>query len=205
MLKRTLLLTAALAVGAAAAAAQPGQAGHDHPGHTHAAAATAPAFSLPDQDGKIHNLSDYAGKIVVLEWLNPECPFVKFHGGKGTMSTLAGKYKGQGVVWLAVNSTKHGTRDANRAWIAEQKLPYPVLEDFDGKVGRAYGAKTTPHMFVIGRDGALAYQGAIDDDNRIQGSPKTHYVDAALAALVAGQPVATTQTTPYGCSVKYKE
>lgn len=200
MLKRTLLLTLALAVVATTAAAQTGKTGHDH-----AAAAMAPAFSLPDQDGRGHNLADYAGKIVVLEWLNPECPFVKFHGGKGTMRTLAEKYKGQGVVWLAVNSTKHGTRDADRAWIAEQKLPYPVLEDFDGKVGRAYGAKTTPHMFVIGRDGALAYQGAIDDDNRIQGAPKTNYVEAALAALVAGQPVATAQTTPYGCSVKYKE
>lgn len=198
MPKRALLLTVALALVAGAAPAQ------DHAGHDHAAPAKAPAFTLPDQDGKAHSLADYAGKIVVLEWTNYECPFVKYHGEKGTMKALAEKYAGQGVVWLAINSTKHATREKDREWIAQHELPYPVLEDFDGTVGKAYGAKTTPHMFVIAPDGAIAYDGAIDDDNRIAGKATVNHVEQALAALAAGQKVATARTAPYGCSVKYK-
>lgn len=202
MPKHALLLTAAICLAAGAAFAQ-----HD-PGHDHAAAAAtaakAPAFSLQDQDGKIHDLGKYAGKVVVLEWTNPECPFVQYHGEHGTMKTLAQKYASQGVVWLAVNSTKHATREKNREWIAQHKLPYPVLEDFDGTVGKAYGAKTTPHMFVITADGTIAYEGAIDDDNRISGKASVNHVEQALEALMTGKVVATAKTAPYGCSVKYR-
>lgn len=184
--------TAAAAAGAPAAeAGAPGSA--------------APAFALPDQDGKTVRLADFAGKIVVLEWTNDECPYVKHHGVQGTMKALAEKYRESGVVWLAVNSTKHATREKNRGWIAQNKLPYPILEDFEGTTGKAYGAKTTPHMFVIDASGKIAYAGAIDDDARLGGKPTVNYVEQALAELTAGKPVSTARTSPYGCSVKYKQ
>jgi peroxiredoxin len=167
--------------------------------------AVAPAFTLPDQAGKAVSLASFAGKVVVLEWTNYECPFVKHHAALGTMKGLAEKWAAKGVVWLAINSTKHATREQDAAWIAQNKFPYPILEDFDGAVGHAYGAVTTPHMFVVGKDGRLAYQGAIDDDRRIQGQATVNYVEQALTALTAGQPVATARTEPYGCSVKYRE
>lgn len=166
---------------------------------------TAPAFTLMNQDGKPVSLADYAGKIVVLEWTNYECPFVKHHAAVGTMKTLAAKWGGRGVVWLAINSTGHATREGDVAWIAANALPYPILEDFDGRVGHAYDALTTPHMFVIGRDGRLAYHGAIDDDRRLAGKPTLNYVEQALAELTAGRPVSVPATEPYGCSVKYRE
>lgn len=166
---------------------------------------TAPAFTLMSQEGKPVSLADYAGRIVVLEWTNYECPFVKHHGAAGTMKALAGRWREQGVVWLAVNSTKHATRELDAAWIASNALPYPILEDFDGKVGRAYGARTTPHIFIVGKDGKLAYRGAIDDDRRLAGKPSVNYVEQALAELTAGRPVSQPATEPYGCSVKYRE
>lgn len=166
---------------------------------------TAPAFTLMSQDGKPVSLADFAGRIVVLEWTNYECPFVKHHAAVGTMKTLAGKWREQGVVWLAVNSTKHATREGNAAWVASNALPGPVLEDFDGKVGHAYGARTTPHLFIVGKDGKLAYRGAIDDDRRLAGKPTVNYVEQALAELTAGKPVSMPATEPYGCSVKYRE
>jgi peroxiredoxin len=165
----------------------------------------APAFALADQDGKTVRLADFAGKIVVLEWTNDECPYVKHHGARGTMKALAEKYRERGVVWLAVNSTKHATREKDREWIAQNKLPYPVLEDFEGTTGKAYGAKTTPHMFVIDASGRIAYAGAIDDDARLGGKPTVNYVEQALAELTAGKAVSTARTNPYGCSVKYKQ
>lgn len=183
----------------AAAAGTPTAAEAGAPG------SVAPAFALPDQDGKTVRLADFAGKIVVLEWTNDECPYVKHHGAQGTMRALAEKYRERGVVWLAVNSTKHATREKNRGWIAQNKLPYPVLEDFEGTTGKAYGAKTTPHMFVIDASGKIAYAGAIDDDARLGGKPTVNYVEQALAELTAGKPVSTARTNPYGCSVKYKQ
>lgn len=190
---------AAGAAPTAAAAGTPGAAEAGAPG------SVAPAFALPDQDGKIVRLADFAGKIVVLEWTNDECPYVKHHGAQGTMKALAEEYRERGVVWLAVNSTKHATREKNRGWIAQNKLPYPVLEDFEGTTGKAYGAKTTPHMFVIDAAGKIAYAGAIDDDARLGGKPTVNYVEQALAELTAGKPVSTARTNPYGCSVKYKQ
>jgi len=164
---------------------------------------TAPDFSLPDQTGAMVELSDYDGTIRVLEWTNPECPFVKRHDAAGTMKKLAAKYKTEGVNWFAVNSSHHLNQKVNAEYAAKQKLQVPVLTDQSGKVGRAYGAKTTPHIFIIDRKGTVVYAGAIDDDPRGTSKNPQNYVDEALAALVAGKAVAISETTPYGCSVKY--
>ena len=165
----------------------------------------APALRLTSFCGKTVNLSDYKGKIVVLEWLNFECPFVKYHYEKtNTMIDLANKYKDENVVWLAVNSTSHTTPEANNGFAEKHKLPYLILDDRSGKVGRAYGAETTPHMYVINATGNIVYAGAID--NSPMGNKKEgviNYVDNALAELTAGKPVSTRESKPYGCSVKY--
>jgi hypothetical protein len=143
----------------------------------------------------------------VLEWLNFECPFVQHHYDKAkTMVGLANKYKDKGVVWLAINSTSHTKPADNKAFASGKKLPYPLLDDRSGKVGRAYGARTTPHMFVINAAGAIAYEGAIDNSplgKTPAGQKPVNYVDKALAELVAGKEVSTPRTKPYGCSVKY--
>ncbi len=165
----------------------------------------APNFTLDDQDGRAVSLADYTGKIVVLEWTNYDCPFVQRHAKAGTMRELAEKYKAQGIVWLAVNSTKSATREKDRDWIASNRLPYPILEDFNGKVGHAYGALTTPHMFVINAKGRIVYQGAIDDDRRMSGKATVNFVDQALSALTAGKAITVDRTQPYGCSVKYRD
>ena len=164
----------------------------------------APDFVLTDLDGRQHRLSDYKGRVVVLEWFNPDCPFVqRHHRPPDAMAALAEKYAAEGVVWLAVNSTHSMDREASRRARAEGGLPYPVLVDQDGAVGRAYGARTTPHMFVIDGAGEIVYAGAIDSDPR-GGAPEVrNYVDAALGDLLAGRPVAEPETKPYGCSVKY--
>ncbi len=165
----------------------------------------APPFRLNSFCGKTVNLSDYRGKIVVLEWLNFECPFVKYHYEKtNTMIDLANKYKDENVVWLAVNSTSHTTPEANNDFAEKHKLPYLILDDRSGKVGRAYGAQTTPHMYIINARGNIVYAGAIDNSpmgNRKEGV--INYVDQALAELTAGKPVSTRESKPYGCSVKY--
>ena len=169
------------------------------------AAKKAPAFTLKSFDGKDISLSDYKGKIVVLEWFNDECPFVKYHYEKtSTMIDLANKYKDKNVVWLAVNSTSHTTPEQNKAFKAKHELPYPILDDRSGKVGRAYDAKNTPHMYIIDTSGNIVYQGAID--NSPMGENKegaVNYVDKALTELTGGQPVSTAKTKPYGCTVKY--
>jgi len=171
------------------------------------AANKAPEFTLTNYDGKTISLSDYKGKIVVLEWFNYECPFVKYHYEKAnTMVELANKYKDKNVVWLAVNSTKHLTTEKNRDFAEKHKLDYPILDDRSGKVGRAYSAKTTPHMFIIDTKGNIVYDGAIDDSPL--GRKKEgviNYVDKALAELTAGKEVSTPNTKPYGCSVKYAD
>jgi hypothetical protein len=144
---------------------------------------------------------------VVLEWLNFECPFVKHHYEKAsTMVDLAKRYKDKGVVWFAINSTNHTKPAANQAFAAKHELPYPLLDDRSGKVGRAYGAKTTPHMFVISPTGGIAYDGAIDNSplgKTPAGQEPVNYVDKVLADLVAGKDASVEKTKPYGCSVKY--
>ena len=165
--------------------------------------AAAPAFTLSDQSGKQVALADFAGKVVVLEWVNPDCPFVKRHYGAKTMSELASRYKDRGVVWLAVNTTKYMSSEDNQKWIAAHALPYPILNDQSGEIGRLYGAKTTPHMYVIDPKGTLVYAGAIDDDPQGASAKRVNYVDQALGEVLAGKAVTVAQTKPYGCSVKY--
>ena len=167
----------------------------------------APEFELKTFDGKTVKLSDYKGKIVVLEWINLDCPFSMYHHKtKSTMVDLANKYKNKGVVWLAINSTALTTPKANLDFIKSQKLPYPILDDRSGRVGRLYGARTTPQMIVIDKDGVIAYDGAIDSapmGEVKEGLNVVNYVDVALAALTSGKKVALPVTVPYGCSVKY--
>ena len=172
----------------------------------------APDFTLKDTEGREHRLSDYtkAGKTVVLEWFNPDCPYsqkhhVRFH----TMTDLASELEKKNVVWLAVNSGAPGKQGAglerNRKAKADYSMSYPILLDQSGKVGRAYGAKTTPHMFVIAPDGALIYKGAIDDDRRPQTMGSTVYVRTAIDAYASGGKVDPAETMSYGCSVKYAD
>jgi peroxiredoxin len=171
---------------------------------------TAPDFHLTDTDGQKHHLQTYLddGKIVVLEWFNPDCPYVKkHHEANHTMKNLAAEYADDGVVWMAINSGAEGKQGAglerNRKAIEEYAIAYPVLLDMNGKVGKRYGATNTPHMFVIGTDGEIAYAGAIDSDNDARELGETNYVAEALAALTSGAKVEKTETKAYGCSVKY--
>jgi peroxiredoxin len=164
----------------------------------------APDFTLTDQKGDTIKLSDFKGKVVVLEWTNPGCPFVQRHYKAGTMKGLAKSCAEKGVVWLAISSTYNMNREDDAAWAEKQQIAYPLLGDHDGKVARAYDAKTTPHMFVIDASGNIAYQGAIDND--ASGEKKegvVNYVAQALDAVLAGEPVAIPETKSYGCSVKY--
>ena len=164
----------------------------------------APAFSLMDEAGKSHSLESYRGKTVVLEWTNPQCPFVVRHYDAGTMKRLAEATSSDGVVWLAVNSSHFTSSDETKAWAEKYGHTFPTLQDAAGKVGKAYGAKTTPHMFVIDGDGVVRYEGAIDSDPWVKDEKADNYVAAALADLKAKRAVAKGAIKPYGCSVKYK-
>jgi peroxiredoxin len=164
----------------------------------------APDFTVKDVDGKAHKLSDYKGKIVVLEAYNLDCPYVANHYNTGAMQELQGNLTGKDVVWLTVNSSY---KDASKAKseVTDKKIKSTVVHDPAGKIGKAYGFKTTPHMVVIGKDGKVAYNGAIDDKAEAEGDPRAakNYVKDAVAKLQAGQPVAVAKTKPYGCGVKY--
>lgn len=169
----------------------------------------APDFVLKDTTGKEHTLSGYTseGKIVVLEWTNPNCPYVKRHYEKyTTMKDTAAAYKDK-VVWLAVNSTnpKHKDFGAEKEAIKQWGIEYPVLIDSDGKVGKMYEAKTTPHMYVINSEGILVYAGAIDNDaqDKLEADKKVNYVKQAIEELLKGETVSQPETKPYGCGVKY--
>jgi peroxiredoxin len=166
---------------------------------------SAPDFELRSCAGKEYKLSDYEDKTVVVEWINQDCPFSV--GACPKMKEMAEKYAKQGVVWLAIDSTHYQTAEKNAKYAKEKELPYPILMDSDGKVGRRYGAKTTPHMFIINK-GKLAYMGA--HDNRKPGGPRQQpedrsYVEEALDAVLAGKEVPSPVTEPYGCTVKYKK
>lgn len=168
----------------------------------------APSFKLTSSEGKEVKLEDYKDKIVVLEWFNPGCPFVKKHHElHTTMTDTYNKYKDKGVVWLAINSGAAGKegagKDACETARKDWKINYPILVDESGDVGRSYGAKTTPHMFVIGKDGTLVYAGAIDDNNDGKELGKTNYVANAIEATLKGETVKDSETKPYGCGVKY--
>lgn len=174
-----------------------------------------PTLKLPLFTGKTATLEQYRGKVVVLEWFNPDCPFVKKHylsdSGDGNMPILQQRYMGKGVVWLTVNSTAAD----HPSYVAPERVA-PLLEewkmhpatyvvDASGEVGKAFGAKTTPHMFVLDRSGNVVYQGAIDDQPGVANDPKKahSHLAAALDQVLAGKPVETAKTDAYGCSVKY--
>ena len=159
----------------------------------------APAFNLKDQDGKDVKLSDFKGKIVVLQWTDPTCPAVVRHYQANTFQDLNVKWQPKAVVHLAVHTG--GTVDSIKRFHERHKLNFPVLADPTAGAAKAYDAKTTPHMFVIDKDGKLAYSGAIDDDPDGKGS-KVNYVDQALEELSNGRPVSQRETKPYGCEVK---
>jgi peroxiredoxin len=170
---------------------------------------TAPAFTLKGVDGKTHSLADYKGKVVVLEWINPNCPVSNRHAREKTMTELA-KQHGE-VVWLGINSTSPKSTDfmapsAHAAYDQKNGITYPVLYDENGQVGHAYGARTTPHMFIVGTDGKIAYNGAIDDDppGRKAKAERLNYVGQGLNAEKGGKSPDPATTKPYGCSVKYE-
>lgn len=170
--------------------------------------AKAPEFTLTDTDGKTVRLADYKDKIVVLEWFNGGCPFiVKHHKKNTTFNDLYGEFNPKGVVFLAICSSAQGKEghglEFNKNKKAEFKLPYPILLDESGEVGRMYGAKTTPHCFIINKDGTLAYNGAIDNDRSADKAGDKNYVKNALNQLLRGETVTESKTNPYGCSVKY--
>ncbi len=172
----------------------------------------APAFSLKDTQGASRALADFKGKYVVLEWTNPECPFVIKHYGSQNMQNLQKTSAEKGVAWLSINSSAEGKQghysaEQFNAWISEAGAqPTALLLDQKGDVGKLYGAQTTPHMFIINPDGVLIYQGAIDS---IESTDQTdipqsvNYVEKALNEAQAGQPVSVSSTKAYGCSVKY--
>ena len=172
----------------------------------------APDFSLSGADGKIHTLAEYKGKNVVLEWNNPECPFVKKHYGAGNMQKQQADATATGTIWLTINSGavgKQGHLDAAsaNAYVAEVKAsPTAYLFDPDGKVGHAYGARTTPHMYVIDAQGNLRFAGGIDSiasADKSDIAEATQFIPQVLAELAVGETVSTTKSEPYGCSVKY--
>lgn len=172
----------------------------------------APAFTIQDAQNKPHSLEDFKGKWVVLEWYNKDCPYVKKHYESGNMQSLQKKYTEKGAVWLTVNSGakgKQGYLDAagTLADAKEQKsVATAQLIDDKGVAGKAYGAKTTPHMFVINPEGNVVYAGAIDDNDSADSkviAKSVNYVSQALDQGMAGKKVAKTSAKPYGCSVKY--
>ena len=204
MKKHTLAL-AALVAAATSLVSLPAQA-------TASVGQPAPAFSAVDTGGKTVSLAEFKGKTVVLEWVNPGCPYVVKHYGSGNMQATQKGARDKGVVWLAINTTATEHRDylaptAMAGWMAQQKaVASATLMDSDGKVGRAYGARTTPHMYIVDAKGTLVYAGGID--NKPSANPADipaarNHVNAALAEVLAGKAVSEAQTRPYGCSVKY--
>lgn len=204
MQRRTLLIgTGALALSPAFAGLALAKAANGAP---------APAFRAIDSTGTERDLAQYTGRTIVLEWTNHDCPFVRKHYGAGAMQALQQEATGAGVVWLSIISSAPGQQgfvsaaQANTLTTERKAAPSAVLLDPSGAVGKLYGAKTTPHMFVINAQGILVYQGGIDDRptaNPADLAKATNYVRAALGDVAAGRTVAVATSTPYGCSVKY--
>ena len=174
----------------------------------------APNFRLKDANGRAVSLSDFRGKTVVLEWNNPECPFVKKHYGSGNMQKTQAAAKRDGVVWLSINSSAAGKQGnlsaapAKAAFAAQKAQSTAYLLDPEGKVGKTYGASTTPHMYVVDKAGKLVYAGGIDDKptpNPADINGARNHVLAALSELKAGKAVSVATSRPYGCSVKYSD
>jgi alkyl hydroperoxide reductase subunit AhpC len=174
----------------------------------------APDFTATDSHGKVHKLSEYAGKYVVLEWHNRGCPFTAKHYNSGNMQRLEHEWTARGVIWLTVISSAPGKQgyitaaDENAFLKEADAAPTAVLLDPTGALGHLYEAKTTPHMFIIDPQGTLIYNGAIDDRATTDAADiagSKNYVSLALGEALAGKPVSTSSTRPYGCSVKYQE
>ncbi|MFB2880173.1 thioredoxin family protein [Floridanema aerugineum] len=172
----------------------------------------APNFVAADTNGKTHRLTDFKGKVVVLEWTNHDCPFVRKHYGSGNMQKLQKELTGKGAVWISIISSAPGMQgyvsasQANELTKSRNAAPTAVILDPEGKIGKQYGARTTPHIFVIGKDGNVGYMGAIDSIASPDPAdiPKAdNYVRDAVNSLISGKPVANSVTQPYGCSVKY--
>ena len=173
----------------------------------------APDFTLKDANGKTVKLSDYRGKHVVLEWTNPGCPYVKKHYNSGNMPATQQEAVGKGVVWLSINSTEKSAWDYMEpaklvAWQSERKSqPTAMLMDEEGTAGKAYGARTTPHMYIVNPQGQLVYAGGIDSipsSNADDIKKAVNYVRQGLNEALAGKPITSAVTQPYGCSIKYK-
>lgn len=208
----TLAAGAALTVGVTTASAGPEHAHHAEEQAKAVVGQAAPDFTLTDINGVEHTLSAVLAEdgvnAVVLEWFNPDCPFVKkHHVHNQTMASLASKFEEQGVRWLAINSGAEGKQGAglerNKRAATEYGIGYPILLDSYGDVGHLYEARTTPHMFVIDAEGVLVYAGAIDNNQMMRTLGDTNYVKEALTALLAGEEIETSSTRPYGCGVKY--
>ena len=202
MSKKTLLMIAASVVAVAVISAFTFVPGEVEVGKA------VPVFSLKGIDGKSYSISDFKGKVVVLEWTNPNCPYVQRVYKSGIMPGVQKKYADK-VVWLTVNSTspKHQDFESSES-LAKQYKEWSstfvtMLLDPEGDVARMYDAKTTPHMYIIDKTGKLVYAGAIDDDPRGKNSEKTNYVDIALTSMLEGKAVSNTSTRSYGCTIKY--
>ena len=165
----------------------------------------APGFTLEDQTGKSVSLSDYSGKVVVLAWLNRDCPFVQRHLKANTFNTLNAKYADKGVVLLGIDSSHTHTTAGNAQTVKDFNLTFPLLNDAKGAVGHLYNAKTTPEMYIINKDGTLVYIGAIDNNPGGDNDHPVNYAEKALDELLAGKPITTAETKSYGCSVKYAQ
>ncbi|MEZ6243557.1 MAG: redoxin domain-containing protein [Phycisphaerales bacterium] len=171
----------------------------------------APNFTLKDLDGTERTLADYTaeGNVVVLEWFNPTCPFVKKHyaGERQTMNETIKGFEGEKVVWLRVNSGGPKSRttgvELNKKMAEEWHMTTPILLDEEGEVGHMYGAKRTPELYVIDAEGVLRYHGAMDSDNRATKIGDEIYVKTAVQQVLAGETVTTAETQPYGCAIKY--
>jgi peroxiredoxin len=172
----------------------------------------APDFEGVDTRGEVHRLADYRGKIVVLEWTNHDCPFVRKHYGAGNMQAQQREAAAQDVVWLSVISSAPGKQgqvspgEADALTRNRDAQPHAVILDPEGKIGHSYAAKTTPHMFIIDASGTLVYMGGIDSISSANPDDipaATQYVRVALQEMAAGKPVSNAVTKPYGCSVKY--
>lgn len=197
-LLKTLLASSTLALATMAQAVTIGQ--------------PAPAFEVKDASGKLVKLSDFKGKHVVLEWTNPSCPFVVKHYGTQNMQGLQKDAKAKDVVWLSVSSTapSHSEylapKDLTTKYQSWGASATTMLMDDDGRVGKAYAARTTPHMFIVDPKGVLVYAGGIDDKrsaNPADVATAKNFVKVGLSELLAGKPVSTPTSAPYGCSIKY--
>lgn len=210
MKRRFGLVTAVLVAGVLALA--PGAGAKEKAAEEKAAEAAtatigepAPSFELKDMEGNTRKLSEDRGAIVVLEWINPDCPFVQRHYREGTMTGLRKKYADRNVRWIAIATGETAANtDRLKEFADAHGIDYPILLDEEGNVARSYAARTTPHMYIIDPKGVLRYMGGIDDDAEGHRDPRRHYTADALEEISSGKTISAPQTKPYGCTIKFK-